>query len=137
MVEEIDLKFEGHASPNALAESMSKRFNQMRAAFPESSDTEIFHLILENRYKLLGKTITPSERRKIVDNSYDSLAILTLNTLLHENPKIVPILKESDDDFKSTIIIICETIRREVKNIEDMQPDNCLKNGREVLMSIF
>ena len=137
MVEEFGLKFAGHASPRELAQSMSKRYNQMRAAFPDSGDVEIFHLILENRYKLLGKTITPSKRKKIVDNAYDSLAILTLNTLLHENPDVVPILKESDDDFRSTIVIICETIRKEVKNIEDMQPENCLKNGRVVLMSIF
>ena len=98
MVEDDGLEFEGYASPDALAQSMSKRFNQMRAAFPESGNTELFHLILENRYKLLGRTITLSERKKIVDNALDSLAILTLNTMLHENPGIVPILKDSDEN---------------------------------------
>ena len=110
MVEDLDLILEGHASPVALAESMSKRYNQMRAAFPESGDTELFHIIPENRYELLGKSITPSDRRKLVDNAHQSLAILTLNTSLHENPNIIPVQRESDESFTSTIVSICQTI---------------------------
>ena len=136
MEDDGQLNLDGYASPKALTESMVKRYKQMHAAFPDSSHSEIFQFILDNRYKLLGTSLPASQREMIVRLAKDSLTILTFNTLVAENKEVIDILSRSADTFKSTVEIISDTISKESKHVESLSLDEIEKYCKDFMDSL-
>lgn len=111
-MEEI-LPAEGYKSPRAIAASMAKRYNQIRMALPKSENAEIFALILDNRYKLLGNLVPQVTRKDIVLKAANSLSGLTLLTILQENKEAVNEMRTDDELYYTAIDLIHRTIQKE------------------------
>ena len=116
MSEEINDLFDEFSAPSAMAGSMLKRFQQFKRALPGTDHSEVFTLILDNRYKLMGNVVPIPERAEIIRKSNNSLCLLTLNTMLSESPELSGRLSSAPKDLRWVLDEIHRVIAPELKS---------------------
>ena len=122
-------------SPESIAESMAKRFKQVVAALPAAVIPEIFSIILDNRYKLLGNIVSLGDRSNIIRLSQDSLALLTFHVYLAEVPEARDELATDQIMLSSAINDIHRKIQCGAPNFRDMPLSDFAQKAREVVSS--
>ena len=108
-----DIPSDGHNAPSAIAQSMAKRFNQFKIALPASGTEEIFQLILDNRYKLLGNLVSLADRKEMIVKSQSSLTLLTYQVFIRENEDMARLLRNNIEDVTRIIGEISDAITPE------------------------
>lgn len=108
-------------TPKAMAESMLKRFLQFKRALPADDNREVFKLILDNRYKLLGNKVTAAQRKELIDNSLNALSLLTLNTMMAEDNSLKESLKGNASSIHNILKEIYDIVSKEVKKETDFE----------------
>lgn len=116
MNEEIRDLFDEFSTPSAMAASMLKRFQQFKRALPGTDHSEVFSLILDNRYKLMGNIVPIPERAEIIQKSNNSLCLLTFNTMLSENTDLKGHLSTAPKDLRWVLDEIHSVIAPELKS---------------------
>ena len=123
---------EGYNSPQALAESIAKRYVQIKKALPQSDQNELFEFILDNRYKLLGNVVPNSIRKENIDKSSGSLSLLTLNTIMSETEAAKEILMRDRNQLRGIMEVIYNQIQLNTENSESLTMEEVLSKAEDL-----
>lgn len=120
---EIQEYFDEYNAPRPMAQAMLKRFHQFKRALPGSDYKEVFQMILDNRYKLLGNIISATEKAENITKAYNSISLLTFNTMISENQRLLNHLKSDSKDLDRVISEILDEVNQqfeEEKSLEEL-----------------
>ena len=77
----------GMGSVGSIAKSMAKAYNRAKEAYPTASQDELLFVTLKSRYTVFGiKNLTEDDMISMVNNSGGSLAKLSIQVVMLENP---------------------------------------------------